>query len=92
MEHIPQLIFANLTISILVKHRESDAQVLLIQKPRTVHCSCDKFTIVNLAITVGIKLVDQIVPVLAASSHYSKHLAHACLQLFNCQESIVRCV
>lgn len=92
MEDSSKLFYANLAVPILVKHIESDAQVIFVQQTRTVYCSCDELTVVNLAITISVKLVDQVVPVLAPCPHHSKNLAHARLKLIHCQKAIVRCV
>ena len=69
MEDLSQLGSANLPITILVKHVESDAQILLIDQPSAVHCSCDELSVVDLTVTIGVQLVYKVVPVLAARPH-----------------------
>ena len=77
VENCSQLIPANLTISIFVEHIEGDSKVVFVKKAGAIHCSCDELTVVDLTVAIRIKLVDQVVPVLAASAHHSQHLAHA---------------
>ena len=86
---ITQLLRADLPIAILVEHLEGHLKVILVEEFGTVHGSCDELSVVNLPVPIRIQLVDQLVPVLRGSFHYTKDRTHALLELINSEEAIV---
>lgn len=63
VEHVFKLISADLSVTIGVEHPESDIQVLLAEQFCSVHGGRHEFGVVDLAIPVGIQLLDEFYPV-----------------------------
>ena len=87
-----KLLLANNSVLINIEKVKSDSQIPGVQKLGTIDRCSDKFTVVDLTIMVRIELVDQVVPVLRASTHDSQDLSHAYLQLFEREEAVLRSV
>ena len=83
MEKRSQLLFIYNTVTILVKHIEGDAKVLLVKEFSAIYCGSNELFVVDFAIAVSVKLLYQIFPVLRVSMQHTQDLAHAFLNFIN---------
>lgn len=89
MEDRPDLVLADEAIAVFVEDVECDSEIFAVQQSGAIYRRCDELLIVNLAIMVGVKLVNEVVPVLRAGSHGAQHLLHALLELVQRQEAVL---
>jgi len=77
VEHSADFLLTDEAIAVFIENVKCDAQVLPVQQARPVHGRSDEFLVVNFAVLVSVELVNEVVPVLGASTHGAEHLVHA---------------